>query len=47
LVSTIGGIMLIGPVGFIIGPVIAALFVTIWEIYTAFIRGSAAPTAGA
>lgn len=31
--STIGGISLFGIVGFMIGPVIAALFVAIWEIY--------------
>jgi predicted PurR-regulated permease PerM len=31
--STIGGISLFGILGFMIGPVIAALFVTIWEIY--------------
>lgn len=33
LVSTLGGIFLFGAVGFIIGPIIAALFVTVWEIY--------------
>jgi predicted PurR-regulated permease PerM len=33
LVSTLGGIALFGPVGFIIGPIVAALFVTTWEIY--------------
>ncbi|MDT8436546.1 MAG: AI-2E family transporter [Gemmatimonadota bacterium] len=33
LVSTLGGLFLFGAVGFIIGPVVAALFVTIWEIY--------------
>jgi predicted PurR-regulated permease PerM len=31
--STLGGISLFGIVGFMIGPVIAALFVAIWEIY--------------
>jgi predicted PurR-regulated permease PerM len=37
LFGTLGGIVLFGVVGFIIGPVIAALFTTIWEIYgTAF-----------
>lgn len=45
LISTLGGIMLIGPVGFIIGPVIAALFITIWQIYTEFIRGSSSTRA--
>lgn len=33
LVGTLGGIFLYGPVGFIIGPIICALFITIWEIY--------------
>jgi predicted PurR-regulated permease PerM len=37
LVSTLGGILLFGAVGFILGPIVAALFVTIWDIYgTAF-----------
>jgi predicted PurR-regulated permease PerM len=40
LLSTLGGIMLMGAVGFIIGPVIAALFITVWDIYSAFVRGS-------
>ncbi|MCF8079938.1 MAG: AI-2E family transporter [Desulfobacterales bacterium] len=31
--STLGGIALFGLVGFVIGPIIAALFVTVWEIY--------------
>jgi predicted PurR-regulated permease PerM len=33
LLSTLGGILLFGAVGFIIGPIVAALFVTVWEIY--------------
>jgi predicted PurR-regulated permease PerM len=33
LLSTLGGIMLFGAVGFIVGPIIAALFVTVWHIY--------------
>jgi predicted PurR-regulated permease PerM len=32
-VGTLGGISLFGIVGFIIGPIIAALFVTAWDIY--------------
>jgi predicted PurR-regulated permease PerM len=31
--STLGGIIMFGVVGMIIGPIVAALFVTIWEIY--------------
>lgn len=31
--GTLGGISLFGLAGFIIGPIISALFVTIWEIY--------------
>ena len=33
LLSTLGGIVLFGVVGFIIGPIVAALFVTVWDIY--------------
>ncbi len=37
LLSTLGGIVLFGFTGFVIGPIIAALFVTVWELYgTAF-----------
>ena len=35
LISTLGGIAVFGANGFVIGPVIAALFVAAWEIYTA------------
>jgi predicted PurR-regulated permease PerM len=31
--GTLGGITMFGLIGFIVGPIIAALFVTIWEIY--------------
>ena len=33
LFSTLGGIAAFGAIGFIVGPLIAALFVTIWEIF--------------
>lgn len=33
LFGTIGGISMFGIIGFIIGPIIAALFVTVWSIY--------------
>jgi predicted PurR-regulated permease PerM len=31
--STLGGLLMFGFMGFIIGPIIAALFVTVWELY--------------
>ncbi len=31
--GTLGGLIFFGVLGFIIGPIVAALFVTIWEIY--------------
>jgi len=33
LFGTLGGILMFGVVGFIIGPIIAALFTAVWEIY--------------
>ncbi|MDH3297325.1 MAG: AI-2E family transporter [Gemmatimonadota bacterium] len=33
LLGTLGGLILFGAVGFIIGPIVAALFVTAWDIY--------------
>jgi predicted PurR-regulated permease PerM len=42
LFGTLGGMLLFGVVGFIIGPVVAALFVTIWDIYGAVIRDTVA-----
>ena len=31
--STLGGLLLFGPMGFILGPILAALFVTVWEMF--------------
>jgi predicted PurR-regulated permease PerM len=31
--GTLGGIMMFGVAGFVIGPIIAALFLTVWDIY--------------
>jgi predicted PurR-regulated permease PerM len=33
LLSTLGGLMLFGPEGVLIGPILGALFVTVWELY--------------
>jgi predicted PurR-regulated permease PerM len=40
LISTLGGIAILGINGFIIGPAIAALFMACWEIFTGSRRGS-------
>lgn len=39
LISTLGGISVFGALGFIVGPIIAALFVTVWHIYGQAFRG--------
>lgn len=38
LISTLGGLYLFGAVGFILGPIVAALFVTVWDIYGRLFR---------
>jgi predicted PurR-regulated permease PerM len=35
LVGTLGGLFLFGPIGFIIGPIVCGLFLTVWDIYGA------------
>jgi predicted PurR-regulated permease PerM len=40
LISTLGGIALFGPVGFIVGPIVAAVFVTLWDMYGRAFAGS-------
>jgi predicted PurR-regulated permease PerM len=51
LFSTLGGIALFGVTGFIVGPILAALFITVWEMFgTAFrnvLREQPPPTEGA
>lgn len=39
LLSTLGGIVLFGAAGFLVGPIIAALFVTVWDLYEDAFRG--------
>jgi predicted PurR-regulated permease PerM len=36
--STLGGLMLFGAMGFILGPILAALFVTAWEMFATTFR---------
>ena len=38
LFATLGGILLFGLVGFLVGPILAALFVTVWDIYGVVFR---------
>lgn len=33
MLSTLGGLLMFGPIGLVVGPIIAALFVTVWELY--------------
>jgi predicted PurR-regulated permease PerM len=35
LIGTLGGLFLFGPIGFIAGPLVFGLFLTVWEIYGA------------
>lgn len=35
LVGTLGGLYLFGPIGFIVGPIVCGLFLTVWDIYGA------------
>ena len=34
LISTLGGIAIFGLNGFVIGPVIAAMFIAVWDIFS-------------
>ena len=46
--STLGGLLLFGVMGFILGPILAALFVTAWEMFgTAFRSALAEPGSAA
>lgn len=40
--STLGGLLLFGAMGFILGPILAALFVTVWEMFAATFRSALA-----
>ena len=44
LVSTLGGIALIGINGFVVGPLIAALFIAVWSLFTDDRESPVAPT---
>jgi len=38
LLATLGGLALFGAVGIVVGPIVAALFLTIWDIYGEFFK---------
>jgi len=40
LFGTLGGILMFGPVGIIVGPIVSALVVTVWEIYAVAFKES-------
>jgi predicted PurR-regulated permease PerM len=40
--STLGGLLMFGVMGFIVGPILAALFVTVWEMFATTFRSSIA-----
>ncbi|UCG76673.1 MAG: AI-2E family transporter [Gemmatimonadota bacterium] len=39
LLGTLGGLALFGAVGIVVGPIVAALFVTVWQIYGETFKG--------
>jgi predicted PurR-regulated permease PerM len=41
--STLGGLLLFGVTGFIVGPTLAALFLTVWEMVSAALHTASAP----
>jgi predicted PurR-regulated permease PerM len=43
LLSTFGGLSMFGAVGLVLGPIIAALFIAVWQIYGAAFSGVLAP----
>ena len=52
LLATLGGLVLFGAVGIVVGPIVAALFLTIWDIYGEYFKTmlpepTAAPARGA
>jgi predicted PurR-regulated permease PerM len=43
--STLGGLLMFGVMGFIVGPILAALFVTVWDMFGTAFRSSIAEPA--
>ena len=45
LLGTLGGLVLFGAAGIILGPIVAALFITVWDIYGTTFKNMLPPTA--
>jgi predicted PurR-regulated permease PerM len=43
LIATLGGMAIFGLNGFVIGPMIAAMFMAVWAIFTAARKGEVLP----
>jgi predicted PurR-regulated permease PerM len=43
LIGTLGGLFLFGPIGFIVGPIVCGLFLTVWDIYGVTFKGVLPP----
>src|SRR5262249_44791573 len=43
LIGTLGGLFLFGPIGFIVGPIVCGLFLTVWAIYAPTFRETLPP----
>lgn len=43
MIGTLGGLFLFGAIGFIIGPIVCGLFLTVWEIYGSTFKGILPP----
>ena len=46
LIGTLGGLFLFGAIGFIVGPIVCGLFLTVWEIYGATFKAILPPVRG-
>jgi predicted PurR-regulated permease PerM len=46
LLGTLGGLFLFGPIGFIVGPIVCGLFLTVWDIYGATFKDVLPPVKG-
>jgi predicted PurR-regulated permease PerM len=46
LLGTLGGLAMFGAVGIIVGPIIAALFMTVWELFGSAMDWIREPTEG-